>query len=344
MPANLTPEYRTAEQAFKEAATIPEKIAALEHMLAVIPKHKGTEKMQGELRRRLAKLKQESERGRKGGPARGAPVYHVEKEGAGQVALAGAPNTGKSALVRRLTHATPEVADYPFTTRAPIPGMMPFEDIQVQLVDLPPLDPQFGEAWVPQAVRSADAVLLVVDLAALELLDEIETSVALLDKAKVALEPRPELPYGYVAKPLLVVANKVDLPGARENFQTFAELYAGRFPTVPVSAETGEGLEELKRAIFALLGIVRIYTKEPGKKADLTKPYVLKAGATVADLAGRVHKDILANLKYARIWSQAAPGHDGARGSSGGSVAKFEGQMVHRDHRLTDRDIVELHT
>ncbi len=328
MPANLTPEYREAERTFKEAATTADKIAALEHMLAVIPKHKGTEKMQGELRRRIARLKQDSEHARKSGPSRGAPVYHVEKEGAGQVVLAGAPNTGKSALVRRLTHATPEVADYPFTTRVPICGMMPFEDIQIQLVDLPPLDPQFGEAWVPQAVRYADAVLVVVDLAAVELLDEIENTVALLEKAKILLGPHPTLPYGSVAKPALVVANKVDLPGARENFAAFTELYAGRFPAVAVSAETGEGLEDLKRATFEMLGVLRVYTKEPGKKPDLTKPYVLRAGATVADLAGRVHKDILAHLKYARVW-----GH-----------GKFEGQMVHRDHPLADRDIVELHT
>ncbi len=328
MPANLTPEYREAEQAFKEAVSTADKIAALEHMLAVIPKHKGTEKMQGELRRRLARIKQDSEHARKSGPSRGAPVYQVEKEGAGQVVLAGAPNTGKSALVRRLTHAMPEVADYPFTTRIPVCGMMPFEDIQIQLVDLPPLDPQFGEAWVPQAVRNADAVLVVVDLAALELLDEIENTVALLEKAKIFLGPRDSLPYGGVAKPALVVANKVDLPGARENFAAFTELYARRFPGVAVSAETGEGLEALKRATFEMLGILRIYTKEPGKKPDLTKPYVLRTGATVADLAGRVHKDILTHLKYARVW-----GH-----------GKFEGQMVHRDHALADRDIVELHT
>ncbi len=328
MPANLTPQYRDAERAFKEASTMAEKIEALEHMLAVIPKHKGTEKMQGDLRRRLGQLKREAEQGRKGGASRGAAVYHVEKEGAGQVALAGAPNTGKSALLRRLTHATPEVADYPFTTRVPVPGMMPFEDIQIQLVDLPALDPQFGEAWVPQAIRGADAVLLVVDLAALDLLNEIENSIALLENAKVRLGPQKDLPYGYVAKPALVVANKVDLPGARDNFDAFTELYAGRFPAVAVSAETGEGLEAFKRAVFEMLGILRVYTKEPGKKADLTKPYVLRAGATVAELAGRVHKDILANLKYARTW-----GH-----------GRFEGQMVHRDHVLADRDVVELHT
>jgi ribosome-interacting GTPase 1 len=335
MPANLTPEYLEAERAFKEANTPAEKIEALEHMLAVIPKHKGTDRLQGDLKSKLAKLKQESEHKHKGGPSRGAPVYHVEKEGAGQVVMAGAPNTGKSSLVRALTHATPEVADYPFTTRVPTPGMMKFEDIQIQLVDLPPLDPQFGEAWVPQTIRSADAVLLVVDLGAVDLLDEIENTVAMLEKAKITLGRQGSLAYGYVAKPALVVANKVDLPSARADFQIFTEMYAGQFPSLGVSARTTEGLDELRRAVFDLLGIIRVYTKEPGKKADLTAPFVLKAGSTVADLAGRVHKEILVHLKHARIWSQA---------SADPSHHIVDGQMVHRDHRLADRDIVELHT
>jgi hypothetical protein len=340
MPANLTPEYLEADRAFKEAATSAEKIAALEHMLAVIPKHKGTEKMQGELRRKLAKLRQEAARPARGiGPSRGSLIYQVEKEGAGQVALAGAPNTGKSALVARLTHARPEVADYPFTTRIPTPGMMRFEDIQIQLVDLPPLDPQYGEPWVPQAVRNADAALIVVDLAALDLLDEIENTISMLEKAKVGVAARDPMPFGYVQRPALVVANKVDLPGARANFDAFRELYSERFPAVSVSAETGEGLDALQRAIFDLLGILRVYTKEPGKKPDLTSPYVLKVGATVGDLAGRVHKDILAHLKYARVWGHPSSASGGLR--AGG---KFEGQMVHRDHRLADRDVVELHT
>ena len=333
MPANLTPEYLEAERAFKEATSPADKTAALEHMLAVIPKHKGTEKMIGELRRKIARLKSEQQSAHKHGPARGAPVYHVEREGAGQIALAGAPNTGKSALLRALTHATPEVADYPFTTRAPLPGMMLFEDVQIQLVDLPPLDAEHGESWVPQAVRNADAVLLVVDLGAVDLLDEIDNSVAILDKAKIALGKPEPVPYGYVAKPTVVVANKSDLPSAQEDFQVFLELLGGRFPALAVSAQTGEGLDVLRRAAFELLGIVRVYSKEPGKKPDLTKPFVLKTGATVADLAERVHKEILAHLKHARIWSQQ---HS--------SSVHFDGQMVHRDHVLTDRDIVELHT
>lgn len=333
MPANLTPEYRDAELAFKQAATPQEKIEALEHMLAVIPKHKGTEKMIGDLRRRLAKLKSELQGTKKGGPARGAPVYHVEREGAGQIALAGPPNTGKSALLRALTHATPEVADYPFTTRVPTPGMMEFEDIQIQLVDLPPLDAEHGEAWVPQAIRVADAVLLVVDLSAVDLLDEVENSVALLEKAKVALGSPETLPYGFVAKRTVIVANKVDLPGAHDDFATFEELLGGRFPALSVSAKTGEGFDALRKSAFDLLGVIRVYSKEPGKKADLASPFVLKAGATVADLAGRVHKEILLHLKHARVWSQSPGRH-----------THVDGMMVHREHRLEDRDIVELHT
>ncbi|MCL4524544.1 MAG: 50S ribosome-binding GTPase [Acidobacteria bacterium] len=337
MPANLTPDYLAAERAYKEATSLPEKIAALEHMLAVIPKHKGTDRLQGDLKRKLAKLREEKEHAKHAGPARGAPVYHVEKEGAGQVALAGAPNTGKSSLLRALSHATPEVGDYPFTTRVPTPGMMRFEDIQIQLVDLPPLDPQYGETWVPQAVRAADAALIVVDLGAVELLDEIEISVAMLEKAKIKLTAQGAdalvCPYGYVAKPVLVVANKVNLPKAREDFAAFTEMYAGRFPALAVSAETGEGLEELRRAVFDLLGIIRVYTKEPGKKPELTSPYVMKRGATVTDLAARVHKEILAHLIHARIWSQQPGVH-----------AHVDGQMVNREHKLEDRDIVELHT
>jgi hypothetical protein len=334
MPANLTPQYLEAERAFKQAVTPAEKIEALENMLAVIPKHKGTEKMIGELRRKLARLKSEQQGGHKAGGTRSAPVYFVTKEGAGQVALAGAPNTGKSALLRALTHAAPEVASYPFTTRAPLPGMMTFEDVQIQLVDLPPLDAEHGEAWVPQAVRAADAVLLVVDLSAVDLLDEVEACAAQLEKAKIALGSPASLPYGFVARPALVVANKADLPGAKEDFEVFRELLGGRFPSLAVSAESGDGLDELRRAVFDLLGLIRVYSKEPGKKPDLTRPFILKRGERVADLAGRVHKEILANLKHARVWSQShAPGS-----------VHHAGQMVHRDHLLVDRDIVELHT
>lgn len=326
MPANLSPEYLEAEQRFKSAKSTEEKLEALEEMFATIPKHKGTEKMQADIKRRLSKLRSEQA---KKPISRVGLLHRVEKEGAGQVALVGPPNSGKSALVRHLTHATPEVADYPFTTRAPVPGMMAFEDVQIQLVDLPPVRPDFPESWLYQIIRNADACLLVVDLSDPGLLEDLETTLGQLGNAKVQLGqgPLPANPAGWLVKRTLLIGNKLDAAGAAENLEILRELYGARFPILALSAETGARLDELRHAVFALLELVRVYTKVPGKKLELTAPYVLKRGSRLIDLAAHVHHDFLTQLKYARVW-----GH-----------GKFEGQMVNRDYLLVDKDVVELH-
>jgi len=325
MPANLTPEYLAADARFKNAKTTAEKIEALEEMFATIPKHKGTEKMQADIKRRLAKLRSEQA---KRPASRAGLLYKVEKEGAGQLALVGPPNSGKSALVRALTHATPQVADFPFTTRAPQPGMMAFEDIQFQLVDLPPVHPEIHEAWVYQIIRNAEAALLVVDLSDPDLLEDLETTLAELVKAKVHLGrgPAPEV-VGWLQKRALLIGNKCDLRGAEEELEILRELYGARFDILALSAATGEGLERLRRAVFEMLELVRVYTKAPGHKLDKSAPYVLKRGSHLVDLAAMVHHDFVTQLKYARVW-----GH-----------GKFEGQMVNRDYILADQDVVELH-
>jgi ribosome-interacting GTPase 1 len=325
MPANLTPEYLEAEKRFKSAKTTEEKIAALEEMQATIPRHKGTEKMQAELKRRLSKLRTEQARR----PVSRAGVLHrVEKEGAGQVALVGPPNSGKSLLVQRLTHAQPEVADYPFTTRVPLPGMMAFEDVQVQLVDLPPVHPEFRESWLFPIIREADRALLMVDLSDPDLLEDLEVTLAQLAQAKLRLGEgeSPEAP-GWLLKKALLVGNKIDRDEASGNLDVLKELYGAQLPIIPISAETGQGLEDLRRSVFDLLEIIRVYTKAPGKKLERTAPYVLKRGSRLIDLAAHVHHDFLSQLKYARVW-----GH-----------GKFEGQMVNRDYVLEDLDVVELH-
>ncbi len=325
MPANLTPEYLEAEKQFKSAKTAEEKIAALEHMLATIPRHKGTEKLQADLKRRLSKLRAAGEKR----PASRADVIHrVEREGAGQVALVGPPNSGKSSLIRRLTHATPEVADYPFTTRLPVPGMMAFEDVQIQLIDLPPVHPDFSEPWISQIVRNADAALLVVDLSDPDLLEDLECTLNQVQEGKVLLgSGRPPETPGWLVKPALLLANKLDAPGAQDELEVLTELYGPRFTILPVSAETGDGLQELRRGLFDLLDLIRVYSKIPGKKADLTAPYVLKRGCRMIEFAAHVHKDFVSHLRFARVW-----GH-----------GKFEGQMVNRDYVLADKDVVELH-
>ncbi len=212
----------------------------------------------------------------------------------------------------------PEVADYPFTTRVPLPGMMPFEDVQIQLVDLPPVHPDFPESWLYQIIRNADAALLVVDLSDPDLLEDLETTLGQLANAKVHLD-QSELPGapGWLRKRTLLVANKIDASGAPENLQVLRDLYGERFTLTNVSAESGEGLEPLRHAVFELLEVIRVYTKAPGKKLERIAPYILKRGSRLFDLAGHVHQDFLAQLKYARLWSEG----------------RYEGQMVNRDHR-----------
>jgi small GTP-binding protein len=337
MPANLTPVYHEAERQFQQASTIPEKIEALQHMLAVIPKHKGTEHMRADLRRRLAKLRQEAQQGSKTQSARDA-LLHVERQGAGQVALVGAPNTGKSALVGALTHARPAVAEYPFTTQLPLPGMMPYGGIQIQLVDTPPITPEYYEPWQGDLVRRADAALLVADLAEDALLEQVEDVLERLRQSKAVLcaEPPPE-PEPFVAYvPTLLVANKCEAPGAAERSEILCELFGERFPIWSVSAQTGAGLEALRDAIYRRLGILRVFSKPPGKPPDLETPFVLKQGSTVIDLAGMVHKDFLTGLKSARVWGSPIS-------ASPSGSAKYPGQAVERDHILADGDIVELH-
>ncbi len=328
MPANLTPEYHRAEQRFRAARTPEERLEALEEMLRVIPKHKGTDHLQADLKSRIAKLRRES--GKKG--PRGGFSYIIPREGAGQVAVAGPPNSGKSSLVRALTRATPAVGEYPFTTREATPGMMPFEDIAFQLIDLPPLSEQHVEAWTIDLVRHADLVWLVVG--GESALDGIDEARQVLAARSVGLypagsePPRAEEGGVRVARPALVVLTGLDRSGVAGTVDAVDDLLERRWPLVGVSSTTGAGLDELKRRTFTSLDIVRVYSKEPGKPPDRRAPFTLPRGATVADLAERIHKDVLAAMKFARVWGSSA----------------FDGQAVQRDHVLADGDVAEIHT
>jgi small GTP-binding protein len=317
MPANLTPQYMDAEKRFKQAQTVPEKVAALEEMMATIPKHKGTEKLQAELKKKMSGLRKEAEQSKKGGRRES---YIVEREGARQIALVGAPNAGKSQLLRILTHATPEVADYPYTTRTPIPGMMVFENVRLQLVDLPPISTEHMESWVPQIIRNADAVLWVIDVADDDLLDRVEETRSILSNAHADL----------AAMKVLIVGNKTDDPGAAERESILRDVIQDQFPMTTVSAANAStaDVEHFKRVVYDFLDVVRVYKKAPGKRADFSDPYVVARGSSVLDVAARVHKDFVENLKYARIWG------DG----------KVEGIMVPRDFVIGEGDVLELHT
>lgn len=327
MPANLTPAYYEAEKRYRAAVSPEEKIAALEEMLRVMPKHKGTEKLQADLRSRISKLKRQP---RKKGATRG-PSHRIPKEGAGQIALVGPPNSGKSSLVAALTHAEPEVAPYPLTTREPTPGMMPFQDVAFQLVDLPPVCDEHVESWVWDNIRGADLAWLVLSvrkpLEGLELVERLlaEKALGLVPwSAESPDEPRP----GWTYKPTLMVVTGMDRPGARGDLEAFEELVAAGWPKVATSSETREGFDELGRRTFEALGVIRVYSKEPGKDPDLERPFTLPRGATVAALARKIHKDLEQDFRFARIWGESA----------------YDGQRVPDNHVLEEGDVVEIHT
>lgn len=355
MPINPSPEYKDAEREYRKAREPRDRLRCLKEMLRTIPKHKGTERLQADLKTRIKTLTDELAGPRKGG-GRGGPSHAVHPEGAAQVVLVGPPNAGKSSLVARLTGSHTEVGPYPFTTHAPVPAMLPHEDVLIQLVDLPPVSADFMEPWYPNALQTADAALLVVDLADPECLDHVVAIRERLEEKNVTLDERWPFPLGdeispapasvdpvsandsddeeemedpfRVQLPTLLVANKSDLDPDPEEVQVLEELLGVRYPAVAVSAETGQGLDAIGPLIFRGLGVVRIYTKIPGKPADEGRPFTLPHGSTVLDLARVVHKDLAGTFKFARIWGSGV----------------FDGQQVGPDHTVSDRDIVELHT
>src|SRR2546427_801467 len=191
MPANLTPEYRAAEEAFRKVRDPRERLEWLREMLRTIPKHKGTDHLQGDIKRRIKELSEELERPQRGG-ARGGPALVIRPEGAGQIALIGPPNAGKSSLHARLTGSAAPAAPYPFTTQYPEPGMMPHENISLQLVDLPAVSPGHPVPWLASTLQTADAALLVVDLCDPAGLEQVETVRSILRERRVTLTDRWE--------------------------------------------------------------------------------------------------------------------------------------------------------
>ncbi len=337
MAINASPMYQQAEERFRAAVAPAEKIAALEEMLRQVPKHKASEKLQVQIKQKLKTARQELQTGgRKGSGARQDP-FHVLRQGAGQVLLLGATNVGKSAIVGALTKAKVEIAEFPFSTHTAVPGMAHHEDVAIQLVDMPPFMDNHVQPGMMNAYRQADAILIVVDLAAVELMDQFEQALTLLHTNHILPVSTPVLDFGdaeldaedpgALPKRTLVVANKIDTPGAADNFEVFRELEASELKMFAVSAETTVGMDTLMAEIFGLLNVIRVYAKKPGKPADRESPFILPVGGTVQDMAERVHKDVARDLKTARIWGEGI--HDG--------------QQVHTTHVLLDKNVVELH-
>jgi uncharacterized protein len=324
MPANLPPQYFEAEKRFRNAATAEEKVEALEAMLAIMPKHKGTDHLQAELRHKIAKITEEAERK----SATSHKNFSIRREGAGQIALVGMPNTGKSSLLALLTNVQPEIAAYPFTTKSPNVGMMPFENIQVQLVDMPAVNMYESRVWSNTVLRSADLLAIVVDLSG-DPLEQVQQTLDELADIGIVPErgPDEQLTDGLRTRRAFLIGNKSDMDRGGEAALALGSKYAGRFGCLAVSTGTKENLEELKRLLFKQLNIIRVHTKSPGTKVDLTDPIILRKGATLKEAAESVHKDFKQKLRYALVWGSG----------------KFDGQRVSSDHVLQDNDVIELH-
>ncbi|MEN3000016.1 MAG: GTP-binding protein [Acidilobaceae archaeon] len=386
MPANLPAEARGKLAKYSEAKTPEEKIKALEEFISSVPKHKGTENLMHWARRRLAELREEVELRKRKKVGGGLQIF-VEKSGSAQAVIIGPPNVGKSSLLAKLTNAKPEISPYPYTTKMPLPGMLPFEDIQFQLVDTPPLNVDEPESSMNNKViglaRNADALLIVLSPDVPEPLEATRKTLQLLEERGIVIsrsmgivrikknrevegirvvgsgrlmgfteEDLRKLLSDYriynavvevegdvtlddvesaivtsrTYKPSLLLFNKVDV-GGEELLPQLRNVIPKDVPLLPVSAERGDNLQLIGKALFKVLDVIRVYTKNPNKDPD-PHPLVAKRGSTVLEVAEMVHKSLAENFKYARVW---------------GKSAKYPGQRVGGNHVLEDRDVVEIH-
>jgi ribosome-interacting GTPase 1 len=351
MPANLSPEYKRAEQAFRMAREPRERLDCLKEMLRTIPRHKGTEHLQADIKSRMRELTEEIG-GTHAGPAHRHPTHAVRHEGAAQICLIGPPNSGKSTLHAALTGSKAAIGTFPGTTREPLPGMLHFEDISFQIVDLPPISRRRLEPWMSALLQTADAAWLVVDLDDPECAEHVLAVCAELAERKITLTDRwpgchsdreagalPGTPGRAGCRtedasdsltavlPTLLVANKSDLDPGADEVSVLEELAGVHFPAFAVSAKSGQSIERLAPFVFSGLGIVRVYTKPPGQPPDRTRPFIVRWGNTVSDVARLVHQDVAQSLKFARLWGSGA----------------FDGQQVGPDHAVADGDVVEMH-
>jgi uncharacterized protein len=329
MPANLPPQYRKAEEDYRRAQSPDESVRCLEKLLQLIPKHKGTDHLQADLKTRLKDARAAAQQATVS--VKGGPQFRIPRQGAGTVIVLGAPNSGKSRVVAELTNASPAVEAYPFSTREPFPAMMHWQDTLVQLIDTPPVAESYFEPYLIDYVRTADLVVLCFDGTSD---DAPEETLALLDQfrtRKTVLTSESgfdENDYATVHVKTLLIVTRRDFSGTKDRIDFFGEMTRTPLPLVQVDLDQADDVERLRDSIYSALNVVRIYTKAPGGPVVYHDPFTLPAGATVEDLAERVHHELAEKLKFARLWGSSS----------------HEGQTVGREHVLHDRDLVELHT
>jgi ribosome-interacting GTPase 1 len=391
MPTNLPPEAMDKWAEVEAARSPREKMEKMQEFLKYVPQHKGTMKLRGQIKKKIAVIRNDlEEKKRKGtGKSSGGPKLFIEKEGAAQVALIGVTNVGKSCLMSAATNSKVVVTPTPYSTHEPVPGIMNYMDVQFQIVEAPAViagsaDGRAGGRVTLGLARNADGVILMVDLSRdpvgqLELvLGELEKSRVLVSKpsGRVDIDRRhagaalriilvgrlidcsirdvEDLLRGYkindaivrisgdvtlddvedaifestIYKPAVVVGNKLDLNGAEANLRVLKKYVKDKLPVVAMSCARKEGLDKLGKAIFESLGVIRIYTKEPGMRTHSEHPFALRRGATVNDLAKNIHKEFVSNFLFAMVWAKRLP---------------FSPKKVGLSFVLDDGDVVEIH-
>jgi hypothetical protein len=389
MPTNLPPDAKKKWAEVEATKNPRERLQRMQEFLSLVPKHKGTLKLRGQIKKQIAVMRKEMEEKKRKRAGKGGPKYFIEKESAAQIVLLGVTNVGRSSLLGAVTNSKVEVSPTPYTTREPVPGIMNFEDIQFQILEAPALmeGSAEGRAWGLQTLalaRNADGLILMVDLSQnpveqLSLvLGELEKARILVSKPKARVEIErkfmgaglriivfgrlvdcsfrdvEELLKSYrigdavvkisgeatldevedaifentVYKPAIIVANKIDLAGADGNLMLLKAYVSDKLPIIAVSCNSGYGLDKLGETLFKTLDVIRVYTKEPNEKDYSRKPFVLKKGATVYDLAKNIHSDFKENFYFAKIWAKRLA---------------FSPQKVGASFVLEDKDIVEIH-
>ena len=389
MPTNLPPDARKKWAEVEATKNPKDKLVRMGEFLSLVPKHKGTLKLRGQMKKQMAVMRREMEEKKRKKAGRSGPKFFIEKEGAAQIALLGMTGVGKSSLLTAVTNARTEISSNPYTTKEPVPGIVVYEDIQFQMIETPAVmeGSADGRAWGLKTLataRNADSLIVMVDLSQdpVEqfslILNELEKARILVSKprGRVEFERKfmgaglriilvgklvdcdmrdvEELLKSYrvndavvkisgestleeiedaifestTYKPAIVLANKIDIEGSELNLERLKARIRNRLPVIATSCQRKLGLESLGETIFRTLDITRVYTKEPSHREHSKKPFVLKKGATIYDLARDIHSDFRERFNFAKVWSKRLT---------------FSPQKVGFTFVLVDGDIVEIH-
>ena len=258
---------------------------------------------------------------KKKGKKREYDPFDIKKSGDARIALFGMTNVGKSTLMNAITNSKSKTGNFSTTTMSALGGTCMYEGVQIQLVDLPGFV-YYNDDWkinkqIIRVSRTSDAVVIVIELDS-EVKAQYDFLVEQLQKADIIMDGVPVIP-------IKIIATKGDLPYSKEHFELLKSYCA--YDIIPITIKNEKSLKDLKKSLYDLVEIMKIYTKRHHYKPNLNTPFVVHISATVGKIAKKVHKDFFTDFNYAKVW---------------GKSVEFDGKRVGIDHELMDGDIVEI--